>query len=335
MNGHGVETSLSSSRFAPYLQRAGYNRIYAFNLYLYNARLAKAFLYPLHMLEVTLRNSMSNLFHRDFGQHWHQEPVFLGLLTRESKDALSKAQLRAKSQKLEDVVATLTFDFWSNLFRQEYDRSLWQTRMKDLLPNQTMTRHDFQTVVREINHFRNRVAHHEPIHNQDLTVTHKTILETIGWLSTETRDWVKHYSTVLSIIRTAPAANGEIKPHFGERADTDFTVIPQTTPLCTLPPSRFFVCHDDNQSLIAVIERQHIASYLLSKIEGADLILELNIHTLADVIDAFGLAENCSECGATESLSKAEKLFRRRIEYIVVKKGQNLAGVVAKAHRRY
>lgn len=53
---HSIISSLSEARFAPYLKNAGFNQHYAFSLYLYNARLSKAFLYPLHILEVTLRN---------------------------------------------------------------------------------------------------------------------------------------------------------------------------------------------------------------------------------------------------------------------------------------
>lgn len=335
MNGDGIETSLSSARFTPYLLRSGHNRDHAFNLYLYNARLAKAFLFPLHILEVTLRNRISDLFTRDFGQNWHNNQAFINLLTPESLAVLQKAQVRANSKSLEDVVATLTFDFWSNLFRPEYDRSLWQTRMQAVLPNTVMTRKAFQRVVKEINLFRNRVAHHEPIHTLNLTAIHTNILDAIGWVSMNTLDWVGHYSTVPAMLRTAPAANGETKPHFGERVDNNVAATHTTTPLCTLPASRFFVCHDDDQSLIAVLERQHIASYLLSKAEGADLILDLNAHSLANVIDTFGLSGNCIECGATESLSKAGELLKRRVEYIVVNEPSVLMGVIAKAHRRY
>ncbi|HHQ4517327.1 hypothetical protein [Aeromonas veronii] len=334
-NGDGIEKSLSSVRFAPYLKSAGYNREYAFNLYLYNARLAKAFLFPLHILEITLRNTISDLFTNEFGPHWHLTPALTGLLNPQSLTALNKAQERAKSPALQDVVAELSFDFWSNLFRDDYDRDLWQTRMDKLLPNQSVSRKELQVAVRDINRFRNRIAHHEPIHKLNLTVIHRDILSTLGWFSVEITDWVRHYSTALGILRTAPSAISESKPHFADRADNDFTVAPQMTPLSKLPASRFVVCHDEEQSLIAVVERQHIANYLLSKAEEADLMLDLSAHYLVDVINMLDLKGNCIECGANESLIKAGNLLKRKVEYILVNEPAVLRGVIAKAHRRY
>lgn len=333
--GDGIEKCLSSERFAPYLKRAGHNREFAFNIYLYNARLAKAFLFPLHVLEVTFRNRLSDLFTAEFGPNWHTMPAFTSLLNPQSLAALAKAQERANSQALQDVVAELSFDFWSNLFRDDYDRDLWQTRMGKLLPNQSVTRKELQLAVKDINRFRNRIAHHEPIHRFNLTVIHGNILHVLGWFSLETADWVKHYSTVLSILRTAPSANGENKPHFADRADNDFNVVTQLTPLSQLPTSRFVVCHDDEHSLIAVVERQHIANYLLLKVEGADLMLDMSSHRLVDVINELDLKGNCIECGANESLTKAGDILKRKVEYILVNQLATLMGVIAKAHRRY
>ena len=56
-DGQEIINHLSDKRFGTYLQRAGFNKDYAFELYLYNARLAKAFLFPLQILEVTVRNN--------------------------------------------------------------------------------------------------------------------------------------------------------------------------------------------------------------------------------------------------------------------------------------
>jgi hypothetical protein len=57
-----LEQAISPARFAPYLAAAGDDRKYAIQLYLWNARIAKAFLYPLHMAEITTRNAMHAAF---------------------------------------------------------------------------------------------------------------------------------------------------------------------------------------------------------------------------------------------------------------------------------
>src|SRR5690606_39563904 len=53
-----IRASISEPRFATYLKKGGNHQEYALALYLYNARVAKAFLYPLNVAEVTLRNAV-------------------------------------------------------------------------------------------------------------------------------------------------------------------------------------------------------------------------------------------------------------------------------------
>lgn len=327
--------SLSKERFAPYLKSAGYSEAYAFNLYLYNARLSKAFLFPLHVLEVSLRNHMSAIFSAEFGSNWLHEPDFRAALSKDSLEALDRGITRAKSDNLHDVVATLTFDFWSNLFRPEYDRSFWQKHMGDLLPNaEKPTRRAFQKTVRDLNKFRNRIAHHEPIHKEDISAQHSLILKVISWLCEETAAWVKHHSTVNQVVRTRPSKDGESAPFFKDRCDDDFKLVSESISLDELPTSRFLLCHGASGELSAVVEAQHIAAYLLSLREERELVVDLSEHKVSRLIKVLRLTDNFSVCGGTESLSKASNILKKSISYIVVKDDAVL-GVVAKAHRRY
>src|SRR5471030_2826765 len=116
--GAALINTLSETRFRPYLVSAGRDRDYAFALYLYNARMPKAFLYPLHILEISLRNRINEIFCDVFSEDWCHDPVFQLVLTAESLSTLNRGISRSKSKATADVVATLTFDFWSNLFRE-------------------------------------------------------------------------------------------------------------------------------------------------------------------------------------------------------------------------
>lgn len=335
-SGQEIKASLSEERFAPYMAKAGHKPEYAFNLYLYNARLSKAFLFPLHLLEVSLRNRINSIFCADFGPDWPHDITFRATLSAESQAALDKGIERAKSPKTENVVATLTFDFWSNLFRPEYDRPFWQTNMNTLTPNAPQTtRKDFQRVVKDLNQFRNRVAHHEPIYTLDVSKFHTAIINTIRLISRETSDWVKHHSTVNQIIRTKPSSNGEAKPHFSDRCDNNFTSLASGTPLSQLPSTRFFLCCDDTGKVIATVEMQHIAKYLLSLAESSDLLVDLNDHALSAVVEHQRLSGNFETCGGSESLYKSETLLKRRVTYIVVEDDTQTLGIIAKAHRCY
>lgn len=333
-----LKLCLSNERFAPYLIKAGHDDTFAFNLYLYNARLSKAFLFPLHILEVSLRNRINLLFSKKYRGDWPKDPAFQSILTSESLSSLNTAIERANTSKTEDIVATLSFDFWSNLFRPDYDRSIWQTQMRNLLPNENLTRRTFQNVVKDINRFRNRVAHHEPIHHMDISKFHSTIIDVIGWICVDTQDWVKHHSTVHQVIRTAPSASGEAKPHFIERCDTNFKIVRSDLALRDLPKERFMVVVSVEGDVEAVIESLHLSLFLMSKLDedGASIMIDLRDYTFSELIKNLNVYKNFNFCGGTESLGKARELFKgARSSYILVKDQENIAGVIAKSHRRY
>jgi len=112
-----IRAAISEPRFATYLTKAGNHQEYAVALYLYNARVAKAFLYPLGRGS-QLRNAVDEILVQRFGQNWHQDTAFRDqTLDAGRAGHLDKAIRRAGQQAPRgQIVATLTFDFWSNLF---------------------------------------------------------------------------------------------------------------------------------------------------------------------------------------------------------------------------
>jgi len=210
LNARCLEAQLSSRRFFTYLKKAGHNQAYAFELYLYNARLAKAFLFPLHIVEIVLRNGVDEILCSAYGERWPMDSAFLALLTTQSQTTLSKAKARASKQgtiQKDDVVSRLTFDFWSNLFRAEYDRSLWQTNIKRLFPEKPdITRASLQQLVYQINQLRNRIAHHEPIFGRDISGSYKQIIEVVSYRCKTSEAWLRSHSTVHQVLRSKPSA---------------------------------------------------------------------------------------------------------------------------------
>lgn len=334
-NDANIIKDLSDARFAPYLKSAGFNKQYAFSLYLYNARLSKAFLFPLHILEVTLRNRMSEIFSKEFDDKWFQDKAFRSGLSPESMDALDRGINRAKRPNKEDIVATLTFDFWSNLFRPEYDRFVWQTNMKALLPNASFTRKDFEKVVRNINDFRNRIAHYEPIHKINLSQMHVDIVDTLSWLSTDTSLWVKHYSTVNDCLRMKPNLNDDGHTSVGVRCDNDFQVVSLTDCITEITKSKFSVCTDAQGNISAVIKYEHLARYLMMHLEDGELLLELNKHEFSHLINKLKITANTVSCDAHEPFKSTDKHLKGKAKFLVVMDNHVVKGVIEKSHRRY
>jgi abortive infection bacteriophage resistance protein len=172
-----LETSLSTPRIQPYIAKANGNIAHAWQLYLWNARLAKSFLFPLGVLEVTVRNRIHHSLSSAFGTpDWIQDPKahyayfndYTCLSHITAKDRLTN--LKGAPPKSDELVAALSFDFWSNLLRSEY-KSLWDegNRLKDAFPLMNpMGLGTIRPKVSRVNLLRNRIAHHEPIHTMHL-----------------------------------------------------------------------------------------------------------------------------------------------------------------------
>lgn len=308
-----LEASLSSQRFTPYLVRAGHDKEYAFNLYLYNARLSKSFLFLIHVLEVSLRNAMNNVFKADFTDRWPWEPTFHTELTQSSLDTLHrKLNSNTPPNNTEEFVSNVSFEFWSGLFYYEY-HDFWRTRLNKLFTDQTVTRSAFKTTIRELNKFRNRIAHHEPIHHLDLNTIHTEILDTLTSISPDMAEWAKNHSSYYSVIRTKPSKSNEYPPYFHERCDKNFTIVSESTKLTDIPRADFILCKSENGEISAVLDMKHIGVFLLSFQEGNDLMIELHHYSLTDVIQQRHLKGNYLYCGEKESLSAYSYLSDRSL----------------------
>ncbi|MDR2243447.1 Abi family protein [Providencia sp. PROV188] len=333
-----IKENISDNRFSAYLKKAGFNEIYAFNLYLYNARISKAFLFPLHMLEVSLRNRINRIFKILYGDDWANQQAFRSNLTSESLNSLDTAFRRCDMKHTENVIAELSFDFWSNLFRAEYDRVFWQKNMKVLTPHHITTRKEFQKIIKNINKLRNRIAHYEPIHDLDISTLHSQVIDVINWISLETSRWVKHYSTVNEMLRTSPSPTGEPRPHFSERCDNDFIEINENIFLSEIPKARFILVKNKDGKVLSVLEHKDIFNFIINLIDvdGKSIAIDLTDYKFKNICKELSLNNNYHECGHEESFSKTAMIFKKsKSQFILVKRTDEIIGVISKSHRRY
>lgn len=177
--------------------------------------------------------------------------------------------------------------------------------MHDLLPNVTKTRHDFQRTVKGINHFRNRIAHHEPIYKLDLSKQHAELTYTISWLSKEASAWMKHFSTVNQCMRTRPSSHSTNGKSITDIADKDFCSVNVTDNIINMTAQRFWICENVEGKTIAVIEAQHLAIYLVSLREGGDLMIDLTQHTYADIVMHISANGNLIICKPGDNIYNA------------------------------
>jgi hypothetical protein len=94
------------------------------------------------------------------------------------------------------IVAGLSFGFWAGLFGRRYEE-LWRHRLRAVFPHGTLTRKDLSTKVRLIQHFRNRVAHHDSLLDQDVQARLDDMLTIAGWIDPAARAWLAEHADAL------------------------------------------------------------------------------------------------------------------------------------------
>jgi hypothetical protein len=194
--------------------------------YVYNMALAAAYLGPLHLVEITTRNAMNDQLARRFGRAdwWNSED--LRLVYRQEAD------LRQKIRRLEternrrhlppptpdDIVAALDFGFWTGLLKSgdkatgvDYERSLWQKALRHAFPLFRGRRSDLYVLLNQARNFRNRVSHHEPIHNIEHRRVLERLLTILGYTSVDVAAWCAERTTVADVAARSPDSDDAVR----------------------------------------------------------------------------------------------------------------------------
>lgn len=203
-------TRLSVSRLGPYRDCCAGRLDPALDLYLWNMRISSAFFESLHLLEVGLRNCMNDAltdWHaRTFNglEPWYGDPCTpLSERARRSvRVARVKATAGGRPELPGRVVAELMFGFWWSLLAEEYNRSLWRPCLRNAFSSARRTRlhGDLDLMVR----LRNRIAHHEPLHNRDLARDYRTLLNTAELISMRFAWFIDSTSRVPTMLAERP-----------------------------------------------------------------------------------------------------------------------------------
>jgi hypothetical protein len=156
-----VSRRLSAERLAPYRLIAGPEPGAAISLYEWNVEVSSAWFSVICDVEVLLRNAMN--------EQWYLTRA--GAFSPEAQLAVANARSLStrdgRPESVGQVVTELNFGFWRFLLTSRYERSLWRTCLYRAWPGQGR-RQVVHDAVYRLHGLRNRVAHHEPIHNRPL-----------------------------------------------------------------------------------------------------------------------------------------------------------------------
>jgi len=206
---HDIPHILSEPRFATYLQHCDGDRNRALELYQWNLELSAAFIIPLHLLEVSLRNAVAQCLTKVHTSNWPWNKGFINTLPDSPKLHLNNTA-KMQNPTMGKVVAELNFVFWENMFTKRHDKTLWIPHIKTAFPYADLVLppwairskiYDNVTILRKL---RNRIAHHEPIFYRNIQDDYNKIYELIAWRSTITAKWMHDIQTVTKLISQFP-----------------------------------------------------------------------------------------------------------------------------------
>lgn len=211
-----LERRISTERFAPYRAAAGNDSRRAISLYEKNAELSAAFWIVLCDVEILVRNAMHErltawsvarygrpAWYLDHGKVFNEQTIIDIDKARHHLVANGRPETPGR------VVSELPLGFWRFLLSGRYERSLWLPCLRDAFPGikGRGMRQDVHDVMRDLHVLRNRIAHHEPIHNRPLGKLHEQALTVAEWVCPVTRQWMARRSRVPTLL-AAPLEAG-------------------------------------------------------------------------------------------------------------------------------
>lgn len=171
----------------------------ALALYDWNAQVSGAFMAPLHICEVVIRNAVSDALSAVYGERWPWETVFETSLPSQRRGYSPRTDLqlnRREQTTTGKVIPELKFVFWQRMFTNRYDVRLWDVHLRRVLPNLDPTktvvqlRQEIYADLEHVRRLRNRIAHHEPIFRRDLGDDLDKITALIRFRCELTADWM-------------------------------------------------------------------------------------------------------------------------------------------------
>lgn len=217
-----LEQRFSQPRFAPYLAAAGGSPDAAVDLYRWNVAASGAVYEALHLVEVIVRNAIHGeleTWHAKQGRpgSWLENPP--AVLTQTSRTDLLTASDRARKaiaarcyrQRIStpppptpgDIVAQLNFGFWRYLVATRYTHDLWHDAIRHAFPNES----DLRTVERplaRLHQLRNRIAHLEPIHDENLLARRRDMIQVVGHVDRRLQSWFASVERIQPVVQGRP-----------------------------------------------------------------------------------------------------------------------------------
>lgn len=188
------------------------NQQLAFDLYAWNATVAGAFMIPLHIYEVALRNAISSAIEQVYSPQWPWQSQFIRSLSPKGRYSpqtdLTTCNIRHSTTG--KVIPELKFAFWEHMLKSSHIGRIWDPHFRHAFPHSPahISVTDCVQILRdntyEIRSLRNRIAHHEPIFHHNLTKNLVQMTTAIEWICPATQAWLSTKEQVTDLLIKKP-----------------------------------------------------------------------------------------------------------------------------------
>lgn len=207
-----IQHILSEARLSTYCA-ATHDLDHALELYLWNAEISSAFMVPMHICEVSVRNGVSDVLTPIYGDRWPWSDGFIRSLANPVSGFNPTTELRKAADRnptTGKVIPELKFVFWQKMFTRSFDGRLWNAHLQESFPHlasgPSIASHRYAIYrdLEAIRKLRNRIAHHEPIFNRNLAAELDRICALVAARCSETEAWLRARETVTELLTRRP-----------------------------------------------------------------------------------------------------------------------------------
>lgn len=215
MSSQGIEivsNYLGVHRLQSYLNVTHGHLDQALELYKWNSEISVEVFKILADVEIFLRNVIDRelqKFNATFGNNstWLDELIQFIPPVRRLDIARAKYYLAADGKTLDhsNIVSQLNFGFWRSFLVKWNKGVLWPNALRFAFPYSPSRQPEYIfTRVRHLHVLRNRIAHHEPIHNRDIARDFQICIEVLNAISPVIAAWTAENSRVLEVLAKKP-----------------------------------------------------------------------------------------------------------------------------------
>ena len=188
-----LERVLSPVHLSTYLTWTDQKLEDAISLYELNLKISGSFFLALHILEVTLRNSVNDCLTEVWGINWYERKEITRITVQKNRIDEAKLWFTRKTNRKElsnfQLITNLNFGFWTGLFARNYGL-LWGDHLhKVFVKNESKQRKEISNSLNKLRKLRNCIAHHEIAIHLDLVTLYENCRKLIEMISPVALEW--------------------------------------------------------------------------------------------------------------------------------------------------